>query len=90
MIKSVFGICSPNTLRAKATVANIRYTGVPNTPIAFAMLEGLQNGRNLLWNLTLDRQLSKTIQINLSYEGRRTGTNARVVHVARAQVRAAL
>jgi hypothetical protein len=78
------------SLRAKATVANINYTGTPNTPISFAMLEGLQNGRNLLWNLTLDRQLSKTIQLNLSYEGRRTGTAARVVHVARAQVRAAL
>ncbi len=84
------GFQAATSLRAKATLANIRYTGAPNTPIAFAMLEGLQNGRNLLWNLTLDRQLSKTIQLNLSYEGRRTGTNARVVHVARAQVRAAL
>jgi hypothetical protein len=52
------------------------------------MLEGLQNGKNLLWNLTLDRQLSKTIQLNLTYEGRRTGTTARVVHIGRAQVRA--
>jgi hypothetical protein len=82
------GFSAATALRAKATLADIRYTGQANTPISFAMLDGLQNGRNLLWNLTLDRQLSKTIQLNLTYEGRRTGTNARVVHIGRAQVRA--
>jgi hypothetical protein len=76
------------SIRAKGTFANIQYTGAANTPISFAMLEGLQNGKNLLWGCTIDRQLSKTIQLNLTYEGRRTGDNARVVHVGRAQVRA--
>ncbi len=76
------------SLRAKMTLADIQYSGQPNTPVAFAMLEGLQDGRNWLWSLILDRQLSKTMQLNLSYEGRRTGTGARLVHVARAQVRA--
>jgi hypothetical protein len=76
------------SVRAKMTLADIQYTGQANTPVAFAMLEGLQDGRNWLWSLVLDRQLSKTMQLNLSYEGRRTGTSARLVHVARAQVRA--
>jgi len=49
------------------------------------MLNGLQNGRNLLWDVTFDRQLAKNIQINLSYEGRKTGL-AKVVHTGRAQV----
>ena len=51
------------------------------------MLEGLQDGKNYLWSLNLDRQLSKTVQMSLNYEGRKTGDN-RVVHVGRAQVRA--
>lgn len=76
------------SLRVKGTLADIRYTGEANTAVAFAMLEGLQDGRNWLWSVILDRQLSKTMQLNLSYEGRRTGTSGRIIHVARAQVRA--
>lgn len=76
------------SLRAGFKLASIQYEGVPNTPVSFAMLEGLQSGRNLLWNMTLDRQLSKSVQLNVSYEGRRTGTAQRLVHTGRAQVRA--
>jgi len=75
------------SLRAKGTFANINYTGQPNTAVAFTMLEGLQNGKNFLWSLNLDRQLSRSVQLSLNYEGRKTG-EGRVVHVGRAQVRA--
>ncbi|MDO8365578.1 MAG: hypothetical protein Q7T20_02190, partial [Saprospiraceae bacterium] len=81
------GFKAATSLRVKGTFADVRYTGAPNSAVAFAMLEGLQDGKNFLWNLTLDRQLSKSMQLSLNYEGRKTGEN-RVVHVARAQVRA--
>ncbi len=81
------GFKAATSLRLKGTFANVHYTGSPNSAVAFAMLEGLQDGKNFLWNLTLDRQLSKAMQLSLNYEGRKTGEN-RVVHVARAQVRA--
>lgn len=82
------GFRPATSVRAKGTFADVRYTGAPNTPVAYAMLEGLQNGRNFLWSLTLDRQLSKSLHLNLSYEGRKTGEFGKVVHVGRAQVRA--
>ena len=75
------------SLRAKGTFADIRYNGQPNTAVAFTMLEGLQDGKNFLWSLNLDRQLSRSVQLSLNYEGRKTG-EGRVVHVGRAQVRA--
>jgi hypothetical protein len=81
------GFRASTSLRAKATIANIRYVGQANSAVAFSMLEGLQNGKNFLWSLNLDRQLSKTVQLGLNYEGRKTGLN-RMVHVGRAQVRA--
>jgi len=81
------GFKAATSLRIKGTFANVRYTGTSNSAVAFAMLEGLQDGKNFLWNLTLDRQLSKSMQLSLNYEGRKTGEN-RVIHVARAQVRA--
>ncbi len=81
------GFRAATSLRAKGTFANIRFTGEPNTAVAYTMLEGLQDGKNFLWSLNLDRQFSRILQLSLNYEGRKTGEN-RVVHVARAQVRA--
>jgi hypothetical protein len=81
------GFRAATSLRLKGTFAQVRYNGAPNTAVSFAMLEGLQDGKNYLWSAVLDRQLSKTMQINLNYEGRKTG-DGRTVHVARAQVRA--
>ncbi len=74
-------------LRTKASYVNVMYSGDANSAVAYAMLDGLQNGRNFLWSINLDRQLSRSIQLSLNYEGRKTGEN-RVIHVGRAQVRA--
>lgn len=78
---------SATSVRGRCTYADVRYTGNPNTAVSYALLEGLQNGKNYLWSLQADRQLSKTMQLSIQYEGRKTGDN-RVVHVGRAQVRA--
>ncbi|MBX2893024.1 MAG: hypothetical protein KF734_19085 [Saprospiraceae bacterium] len=81
------GFRASTSMRARGTFANIRFDGEPNSAVAFTMLEGLQDGKNYLWGLNLDRQFSRTLLLSLNYEGRKTGTN-RVIHVARAQVRA--
>jgi hypothetical protein len=81
------GFKAATSLRAKGTFANIRYDGQPNTAVSFAMLDGLVDGKNFIWSLNLDRQLSKSMQISLNYEGRKTG-DSKIVHVGRAQVRA--
>lgn len=81
------GYRASTSLRSKISIVNIHYTGQPDTPVAFVMLDALQNGKNYIWSVIFDRQLSKTVQLSLNYEGRKTGV-ARVVHVGRAQVRA--
>lgn len=81
------GFKAATSIRSKVTFAAINYTGEANSSVAFNMLEGLQSGRNFLWNLVLDRQLSKSMQISLNYEGRKTGAG-KVIHIGRAQVRA--
>ena len=58
-----------------------------NGALEFAMLEGLKTGTNWLWGLSYDRKLVNNIRINLSYNGRKSGS-AKVVHTARAQVSA--
>ncbi len=74
-------------LRARFALIKINYTGERNTPVEFALLEGLQSGKNLLWNVSYDQTLSRSILFSVSYEGRQTG-GIRAVHVGRAQVRA--
>ncbi|NBC06053.1 MAG: hypothetical protein GVY26_02560 [Bacteroidetes bacterium] len=75
------------SIQLRASFVQVDFQGEPNSPVGFAILNGLQNGQNFLWNLTLDQQLAKNIQLRLSYEGRKTG-EARVVHTGRAQVAA--
>jgi hypothetical protein len=66
----------------------VNFEGQRNTPAEFTLLEGLQSGKNWIWTLGIERVLPRGVQLTLSYEGRKTGDLARVVHVGRAQVRA--
>ncbi len=78
---------SKSEVSAKFSFVNVTYTGIRNTPVEYAMLDGLQNGKNFLWNLTFDRRISRNVLMSISYEGRKTGSN-RTVHIGRANVRA--
>ncbi len=73
------------SLRTDLSFVRIRYDGPANSPVGFAMLQGLQPGGNYIWNISLDRQLTRNIRAGITYEGRKTGP-ARVIHVGRAQV----
>lgn len=75
------------SFRSRFTFAEVQFDGNANSPLGFAMLSGLRNGQNFLWELSFDRQLVKNIRLNLSYSGRKTGVG-RVVHLGRAQVAA--
>lgn len=74
-------------LNLRFSYVDVAYEGQANSPAGLAILNGLQQGQNFIWNLSLNRQLAKNILLVLSYEGRKTGT-ARVIHVGRAQVAA--
>lgn len=82
-----YNVVSKSTINSSFTFAMVNYSGSLNDAIQFAMLQGLQNGNNYLWNISFDRNLAKNIQLNLVYEGRKTG-NAKSVHTGRAQIRA--
>jgi hypothetical protein len=77
------------SLSAKFDFILFEYTGAVNSPLAYEMLEGLQPGKNYTWNLTYQRTLSNNIQLNLSYDGRKSdAAKGRIVHVGNVQVRA--
>lgn len=65
----------------------IKYEGETNSLIAYDLLDGLKGGDNYLWSVHFTRRLSKLIDLIVSYEGRKTGSNS-VVNVARMEAKA--
>ena len=80
----------------RSTVASIsgqfslvynKFEGIKNSAVEFAMLEGLKDGRNLVWNINIDQNLKNNIQLNFGYDGRKSELS-RTIHTGRASVRA--
>ncbi len=65
----------------------INYTGAGNSPVAFEMLNALQNGKNYTWNVSWQQNLSKNMQLNINYLGRKSETT-KIIHTGNVQVRA--
>ena len=78
---------SKSTLQASTRWTWMQLDAPLNTPVAFALLNGLQPGRNLQWRLQFGRLLNKTIQLNFHYEGRK-GARGGIIHTGGAQVAA--
>lgn len=74
-------------LTANINWVNINFTGLDNSPVAFEMLEGLQNGQNFTWSLYYQRTLANNLQIDINYTGR-SNTGTRTIHTGGVQVRA--
>ncbi|WP_298556576.1 hypothetical protein [uncultured Algibacter sp.] len=63
------------------------YIGNPNTPVAYQILEGLQPGKNFTWSLLAQKKLTKFLDLNLSYFGRKT-ESSRTIHSGSIQLKA--
>ncbi len=63
------------------------FEGNQNSPVAFNMLEGLQDGRNFTWNVLMQKKITKYLFLNLNYNGRKSETS-KVIHVGSVQLRA--
>lgn len=74
------------TLDGKMSLIDINFRGDAISPVAFDMLKGLQNGRNLNWSVLIGGKIGSNIQVSLNYEGRSSET-APIVHIGRAEAR---
>jgi hypothetical protein len=78
---------SSASLDCSFSFVKVNYTGEANIPIEYDLLNGLKNGNNYLWRLNFIKRISQSIDLNINYEGRKTGISP-TIHVARAQVKA--
>jgi hypothetical protein len=63
------------------------FTGSPFSPVAYQILEGLQSGINFTWQLLLQKKITKYLDANLSYFGRKS-ENTKTIHTGSIQLRA--
>ncbi|MEZ4757917.1 MAG: hypothetical protein R2817_13900 [Flavobacteriales bacterium] len=75
------------SLLATINLVDIRFEGEENTPLGNELLNGLRPGTNYTWSMALQRNLSNNLQVDITYNGRRS-EGLPVVHVGGAQVRA--
>ena len=63
------------------------FEGNSNSPVGYQMLEGLQPGKNLTWSLLAQKKLTKFLDLNLNYFGRKTETS-KTIHTGNVQLKA--
>lgn len=63
------------------------FIGDQNTPVAYEMLEGLQPGDNLVWNLVVQKKLTSYLHLNINYSGRKS-ESTHTIHTGSVQLRA--
>ncbi len=63
------------------------FEGQAFSPVGFQMLEGLQPGSNLTWNLLFQKKITTFLDLNLNYNGRST-ESSRTIHNGSVQLKA--
>jgi hypothetical protein len=71
----------------KFNFIKIDYNATNNSALAFEMLEGLKTGNNFTLGLSYQRKVSKNLQLNFNYNGRKTELNS-MIHSGGMELRA--
>ncbi len=88
-VESKLNLVQNASINLKFSSSNISYTGSSNSTVSYVMLNGLQPGKNYLWNIEFTKRLMNSLEISFNYEGRKTG-ESQTVNIGRASVRAIL
>ena len=88
-VESKINYIQSASINLKFSSDQISYTGTNNTTVSYIMLNGLQPGKNYLWNLEFTKRVMNSLEISFSYEGRKAGESP-TVNIGRASVRAIL
>jgi len=75
------------TMSGEFSLYDNTFTGNANGAVAFQMLEGLQPGKNQTWRLLIQKNLTKYLDINVNYLGRKS-ENLKAIHTGSVQLRA--
>jgi len=74
-------------LNGEFNYINNDFTGNAFSPVAYQILEGLQPDVNLTWRLLVQKKITKFLDLNFSYFGRKSETS-NAIHTGSVQLRA--
>ena len=63
------------------------FSGNPNSPVGYQMLEGLQEGTNYTWTFLWNKKLNSFLNVNLNYKGRKS-LNSKTIHTGTINLKA--
>ena len=66
---------------------HIDFNGIENSAVGYELLKALQPGKNITWTLSWQQKLFQGLQMNIFYEGRKSG-DLDIIHIGRMQVMA--
>lgn len=83
-----YNIATKGSLMANFSIINNHYRyEKENNSISYEMLEGLMPGTNSTWELMFQHNISKHMQLSITYNGRKS-INSPVIHIGGVQIRA--
>ncbi|MFP9113073.1 hypothetical protein ACLI1A_03980 [Flavobacterium sp. RHBU_3] len=89
-IGTSFSYASPQgsfTTNGEFSLYKNDFTGEQTTAAGYQMLQGLTAGQNLTWRLLLQKSLTRFLDMNISYQGRKSETS-KTIHTGSVQLRA--
>jgi hypothetical protein len=88
-LEGKYNAVNNTSLNGKVTYSNISYRGAVNSTTSYILLEGLQPGKNFLWNVDITKRFTNNLELSFQYEGRKPA-ETRTIHIGRASLRALL
>ncbi|MCZ6899003.1 MAG: hypothetical protein O7F74_02085, partial [Bacteroidetes bacterium] len=76
-----------SSLIANFRFIDIEFQGEENTPLGYELLQALRPGSNLTWMVNFQKKLTSGLQLNLTYEGRKS-PSVDLVQIGRVQMTA--
>ena len=85
-------VCMLNQKQNRGFVSEFNYfknefNGNINSIISYVMMNGLQNGENYTWSVRFQQKISKLLDLNFVYYGRKS-ENSRTIHNGSIQLKA--
>lgn len=75
------------SINAEFNYINNDFTGSPFSPVSYQILEGLSPGTNFTWSVLFQKKITKYLDANVSYFGRKSELS-KTVHSGSVQLRA--
>jgi hypothetical protein len=63
------------TANGEFSLVDNQFSGDAASPVGFQMLQGLQVGKNSVWRLLVQKNITQYLDININYQGRKSETS---------------